>query len=136
MSKKTAFIPARFQYNKEKNIILDGSHNEDASIILRKNLDYYFPDKKRIWIYGTMSTKEYGKVVKNLFQNGDTVYLVKFSNPLSVPEEDIEKSLPENHKINIKNFNKTENILNFSQNNSLIIVTGSFYMIGDLFSGN
>ena len=133
---KTAFIPARFQYNKEKNIIIDGCHNEDASIILRKNLDFYFPDKNRVWIYGTMSTKEYGKVVNNLFQNGDTVYLVKFSNPMSVSEDDIAKTLPENHKINIKKFSKTANILNFSQNNNLIIITGSFYMIGDLFSGN
>lgn len=129
---KKAFIPARFQYDKTLNRIVDGSHNADAAFMLRKNLDFYFPDKKRVWIYGTLSTKEYEKVVNILFREGDTVYLVDFDNKLSVPSEEILSKIHKKNDIFIKIFSKTANTLNFSSNESLTIVTGSFYMIGEL----
>lgn len=128
------FLPARFQYIKEKNMILDGSHNADAAKILRENLDFYFPDVKRKWIYGTLSTKEYDKVVNTLFRAGDKVFLYKFNHDLSVSEDEICKKIIHLDEIKIENFSKTANTLNFSSKNYLIIVTGSFYMIGDLLS--
>ena len=131
---KNVFIPARFQYDEKNNRILDGAHNVDAAKILKKNLEFYFPNQKKIWIYGTISTKEYDKIVNILFENGDTVFLLNnFDNSLTVsPENIISKFNDKNIKFEI--FNKTANTLNFFQKDSLIIITGSFYMIGDLFS--
>ncbi|MGN0014368.1 MAG: bifunctional folylpolyglutamate synthase/dihydrofolate synthase [Candidatus Gastranaerophilaceae bacterium] len=131
---RKVFLPARFQYIKEKNMILDGSHNADAANVLRRNLDFYFPDIKRIWIYGTLSTKEYDKVVNTLFRAGDKVFLYKFNHNLSVSEDEICKKIIHSDEIKIEYFSKTANTLNFSPRNYLIIVTGSFYMIGDLLS--
>jgi len=129
---KKAFIPARFQYDKNLNRIVDGSHNADAALMLRKNLDFYFPDKKRIWIYGTLSTKEYEKVVNTLFREGDTVYLAEFDNKLAVPAEEILSKIHKKKEVFVKKYSKTANTLNFLSNESLIIITGSFYMIGEL----
>ena len=129
---KKAFIPARFQYDKKLNRIVDGSHNADAALMLRKNLDFYFPDKKRIWIYGTLSTKEYEKVVNTLFREGDTVYLAEFDNKLAVTSDEILSKIHKKNEIFVKKFSKTANTLNFSSKEALIIITGSFYMIGEL----
>lgn len=129
---KTAFIPARFQYDKKHNMIIDGSHNADAAIMLRKNLDFYFPNEHRIWIYGCLSTKEYDKVVNTLFRLGDEVFLNQFDNPISVSAEKIFEKINKNFKIKFKKFDKTENMLNYFSPKNLMIVTGSFYMINEL----
>lgn len=126
------FIPARFQFKREKNLIIDGSHNADAALLLRKNLDFYFPNRHRIWIYGCLSTKEYDKVVNILFQKGDDVLLHHFDNVLSVPEEKIYSKIKPCLNIRFNKLKKTANILKKSNSENLIIITGSFYMISDL----
>lgn len=130
----TAFIPARFQYDKKLNRIVDGSHNADAAVMLRKNLDFYFPNSLRTWIYGCLSTKEYDKVVNTLFREGDEVFLNQFDNPNSVSAEKIFEKINPEYKIKFQKFDKTANMLNFSCKKNLMIITGSFYMISELVS--
>lgn len=129
---KTVFIPARFQYYKKFNLIVDGSHNEDAALMLRRNLDFYFPKEHRVWIFGCLSTKEYEKVVNTLFRRGDEVFLNHFDNALSVPTQKIYDKINKNFEILYKEFSKTENIFNYFHKKNLTIVTGSFYMMSDL----
>ncbi|MCR5262099.1 MAG: bifunctional folylpolyglutamate synthase/dihydrofolate synthase [Candidatus Gastranaerophilales bacterium] len=128
---KNVFLPARFQYNKKYNLIIDGAHNYDAALNLLKNLDYYFPNQKRTWIYGAISTKEYDKITNMLFESGDTVILPDFEYPLAVPYAKIIEKIKKSD-IKFKNLRKTENILNFLSQTSLNIMTGSFYMAGNL----
>lgn len=131
---KNVFIPARFQYDEKNNRILDGAHNVDAAKILKKNLQFYFPNKNKIWVYGSLTTKEYEKIVNILFENGDSVFLLNnFDNSLALSPEYI-ISIFNKKNIKFEIFNKTANTLNFISKDSLIIITGSFYMIGDLFS--
>ncbi len=129
---KSVFIPARFQFKKGADLIVDGAHNADGALLLRKNLDFYFPNRHRKWIYGCLSTKEYDKVVKTLFRSGDEVFLYHFDNVLSVTEEEIYGKIPSYLNIRYKKFEKTANILKKSNSENLIIITGSFYMISDL----
>ena len=134
ISLETVFLPARFQYFREKNLILDGSHNVDAAKKLRENLDFYFPGIPRKWIYGTLSTKEYDKIVNILFQPDDQVFLCKFKNSLSVDVNKIKEKINHVDNIKIKNYSKTANTLKTFSKNRLMIITGSFYMIGELFN--
>ena len=129
---KTVFIPARFQYVKDYNLIIDGSHNADAATVLRKNLDFYFNGQKSCWFYGTLSTKEYEKVVNILFRSGDTVYPIKFKHQKSVNEDEILQKINNKNEISFKKYSKTENILNYFSKEQLNILTGSFYMIGNI----
>lgn len=126
---KTVFIPARFQYIKEYNLIVDGSHNADAATILRKNIDFYFKGKNCCWFYGTLSTKEYDKVVNILFRRGDTVFPIKFDYKNSVSESEIIEKIKERNQIFLKKYNKTANTLNYFSKERFNILTGSFYMI-------
>lgn len=129
---KTVFWPARMQFLKEKNILIDGAHNIDGAKHLLKSLEYYFPDKKRVWIYGSLNTKEYPKIASLLFKSGDEVLFYEFSNKNSVRFEDIKKYIK--NEIKVKNISKAENILNYYNKDCLTIISGSFYMIGEIFN--
>lgn len=131
MALKTCKWPARMQYIKEKNILIDGAHNADGANRLIESLDYYFPDKKRIWIYGSLNTKEYEKVVKTLFRENDDVYFYEFSNKNAISAKEI-KSFVNNTVTSVK-LAQAENMLNYFDENCLTIVSGSLYMIGEIF---
>ncbi|MBO7333597.1 MAG: bifunctional folylpolyglutamate synthase/dihydrofolate synthase, partial [Lachnospiraceae bacterium] len=58
--------PGRFEViSKSPLTVIDGAHNEPASIRLRESIQKYFPDKKLIYIIGVLKDKEYDKVIEN-----------------------------------------------------------------------
>ena len=50
---------------KKPLFIADGAHNEDASRRLAESLQFYFAEKKMIFILGMLKDKEYEKVINN-----------------------------------------------------------------------
>ena len=129
---KTVKWPARMQFLREKNILIDGAHNIDAAKRLVESLNYYFPQKKRAWIYGSLNTKEYEKITSTLFSEVDEVHIYEFKNKNSIKLEDIKVN--KKIKINKINIAKAENMLNNYDPNCLKIISGSFYMIGEIFN--
>lgn len=123
--------PARMQYIREKNIIIDGAHNIDGAKQLLASIDYYFPNFERTWIYGSLNTKEYPKIASTLFKEGDEVYFCEFNNKNSIKFEDINKYCK--NKIKKMNIVESENILDNYYQNRIKIVVGSFYLIGEIF---
>lgn len=121
----------RFQF-LNNHVILDGAHNLDAAIKLRKSLDFYFKNKKIQFIYGSLNTKEYEKIVKVLFNKKDDVFLYDFNCQNAVKTSDLEKII--NKPIKILNKSEVLNIVhNETKNKKLTIVCGSFYMLGEIF---
>lgn len=116
--------PCRFEYFKDKNLIIDASHNPNGILALRNNLDYYFPNEKRRFIFGCLKNKDYSKMMNILFREGDEIYLNEFDYPNACPfnilsEKCPQKALPYSDKVKL-----TPDKLN--------IICGSFYMIGKL----
>ena len=116
--------PCRFEYFKDKNLILDASHNPNGILALRNNLDYYFPNEKRRFVFGCLKNKDYSKMMDILFREGDEIYLNEFDYPNACPfnilsEKCPQKALPYTDKVKL-----TPDKLN--------IICGSFYMIGKL----
>lgn len=121
----------RFQF-LNNHVILDGAHNLDAAIKLRKSLDFYFKNKKIQFIYGSLNTKEYEKIVKVLFNKKDDVFLYDFNCQNAVKTSDLEKII--NKPIKILNKSEVLNIVhNATKDKKLTIVCGSFYMLGEIF---
>ena len=58
--------PCRFEYIKEKNLIIDASHNPNGIQALRENLDYFFPEEDRRFVFGCLKNKDYEKMIKIL----------------------------------------------------------------------
>ena len=116
--------PCRFEYFKDKNLIIDASHNPNGILALRNNLDYYFPNEKRRFVFGCLKNKDYSKMMNILFREGDEIYLNEFDYPNACPfnilsEKCPQKALPYTDKVKL-----TPDKLN--------IICGSFYMIGKL----
>lgn len=73
--------PARFQIISRKPLmIIDGAHNEDASIRLRETIDVFYPDLKKLYIIGMFRDKEVEKVLKNIVVDGEMVFTVATPN--------------------------------------------------------
>lgn len=117
---------SRFQFIKDKNLIIDGAHNEGAAKVLRESLDFYFPAQKRTFIYGSMNTKEYQKVAEVLFRPEDTVYFYKFKDKRAISFEDFKVCCP-----NAKEIKYIENPKQ-TQNDRITIACGSFYVTGEV----
>ena len=118
----------RMQYIPRYNLLFDGTHNPDGARVLRESLDYYFPNKKRTWIYGSLTTKDYATVMNTLFQPEDEVFFYNFEYPNSVKFEELCKIREKACQINLKELE----YLVGENNDAVVIVSGSFYMIGQI----
>lgn len=124
---KTAKWSARLEYLKDKNILIDGAHNPDSAKELKKSLDYYFKDKKKIFIYGTINTKDYKTIANILFNPNDEIYYYEFDYPHAINYAQYKKDLPQ---LNIKKIDNIEETIN---KKDLKIITGSLYMVGEIY---
>ncbi len=119
--------PCRFQYIKEKNLIVDGGHNPNCITALRNNLDRYYPHTKKQYIFGCLNTKDYEKMI-NLITSDKTmeqIYFYTFKNNNSCDFETLSKIYPQGKKL------KTIDDIEFN-NSILTVICGSFYMINEL----
>ena len=116
--------PCRFEFIKEKNLIIDACHNPNGVQALRNNLDYYFPNEKRRFIFGALKRKDYKKMMEILFKNDDEVYLNEFHYPESCTYDELISTCP----ISAKKYTKNTQF----NNNKLNIICGSFYMLSEI----
>ena len=119
----------RFQYIKEKNLLIDGSHNPNGIKALAENLDIYFPDMKRRFIFGCLKTKDFRKMVDILFNfdryedNPPEIYFYQFDNEHACSAETLQDTcIYFSKKLN------TIDEIEFSDD-VLTVVCGSFYML-------
>lgn len=117
--------PCRFQYIKDKNLIIDGAHNPNGIISLLKSLEQYYPNEKRRFIFGCLANKDYEKMIHSLFSDKDEVYFYHFSHQNSATFEDLQKIYPKAAEL------KTPEQIIFNDE-KLNIICGSFYMISEL----
>lgn len=143
---KNVHWPGRMQYIKEKNLILDGAHNPSGAILLKKSLDCYFPDKKRIWLYSSLNTKDFKSIIEHLFSYNDIIICTKPSNTKSAVEpevlaETIKKHCPDQKVYVVDNVEKgilmSEQFMKINNqvdNEFITIVAGSLYTVGQVLS--
>ena len=116
--------PFRFEYFSDRNLIVDACHNPNGVSALRENLDYYYPNQERRFVFGCLKTKDYEKMMKILFRDGDEVYLNEFDYPNVCTFEELSTKCPVQAKQYSEEIKLTPDKLN--------IICGSFYMIGTL----
>jgi len=123
--------PGRLQITKEKpTIILDGAHNVDGIRTLVNFLKKQFPDRKRLLIFGVMKDKEYEKMLEELLPSVDEVIFTSSTNERALLPESMEKFAP---KAVIANdaARALKKVKSMSEENDVIIITGSLYLIGE-----
>ena len=125
---KNVHHPARFQIIEDKNLIIDGAHNPNGIISLRESLDFYYPNKKRRYIFGCLRNKDYKKMMALLFDKNDEIYFYHFNNPNSCTADELQ-AVCEYKAKELKSFND----LDFNSD-TMTIICGSFYMLNELVS--
>ena len=117
----------RFEYLKEKNIILDGCHNPDGAKLLKESLDFYFPyPRKRIFVYTSLKNKDYKSVQENLFTKEDLIYHLDVHSDRFIAQNDVKNAI---ESINIEDL---KTIINKKEKEDLLIICGSLYAIGNI----
>ena len=115
--------PCRFEYFSEKNLIIDASHNPNGIKALKENLDYYYPNQKRRFVFGCLQNKDYEKMMSILFEDGDEIYLNEFDYPNACTYEELQSKCP----IKVQKYEGQA-----LGKDKLNIICGSFYMISEL----
>lgn len=118
--------PCRFQYIKEKNLIIDGAHNPNGIDALVKSLNYYYPNIKRRIIFGCLSNKDYGKMLSTLILPDDEVYFYHFNHQNSATYAQLQAVC----SIKAKELNSDTEI--DWHDGKINVICGSFYMISEL----
>ena len=121
---KKVHHPCRFEYREDKNLIIDACHNPNGIQALRDNLDFYYPNQKRRFIFGALKRKDYTKMMEILFREGDEIYLNEFNYPDACTYEELKKACP------VEAYKYEE--INVLTPDKLNVICGSFYMISDL----
>ena len=117
----------RLEYNKEKNILIDGAHNPSGIITLRNFLDKNFKDKKIAFIFGCLKTKDYRKMLDILLRKNDDFYYCEFNHKASIKFDELDSK----YKIRAKKCD-TKNLPKIGDN-ILKVYCGSLYMLGEIF---
>lgn len=110
--------PFRFEYIKEKNIIIDVAHNPNGIDALIKNLEYYFPTQEKRIIFGCLKNKDYKNMINKLINY--EIYYYHFNNPNSATIEELQAIHP------------AKEFTHKFCDNKLTVICGSFYMLKEL----
>jgi dihydrofolate synthase / folylpolyglutamate synthase len=112
----------------EKNVLIDGAHNEDgveALVEYLKGLEY----DKLILVFGACDNKNYIEFLKMIPY--DKLILTKADLARAVDPEVVKKKIGE-AEIVIDSLDALNKAKKLAGENDLILVTGSLYLLGDL----
>jgi len=127
--------PCRFQYIKDKNLIIDGAHNPNGINALMQNLDIYYPGIQRRFIFGCLKNKDYQQMVNTICTystmnyNDNTapeIYFFHFKHSNACETDILQEICPISSNILTK-----DTVIDFNDG-KLNIICGSLYMISEL----
>ncbi len=125
-------LPGRLDYRPgHPALLLDAAHNEASAKVLRKAVKDFFPGKKLILVLGMSVNKDIEGVRKILFPLADKVIAVKSSNYRSASPEEVLGNYEGRAFQTVKEGMKEA--WRLAGKNSLIVVTGSFYVLSDVY---
>ena len=117
--------PCRFERCRE-DLIIDACHNPNGAMALRESLDFYYPNKKRCFVFGCLKNKDYKTMMKTLFSRGDEIYFYHFNNQNSCSIEELQKTC----EFSSNKFKSLDEL----PKDCMKIICGSFYMLNEIVS--
>ncbi|MCX7994029.1 MAG: bifunctional folylpolyglutamate synthase/dihydrofolate synthase [Fimbriimonadales bacterium] len=138
-----ARLPGRLQVVAESpRMVLDGAHNPDAAAVLAKALPRLFKYRRLILVFGMLTPHEPLDTLKHLLPLTDVAIFTGLSNPRAHTAETLQRSAQqwlETHPrrtplvlFTAANPHQAfEQALALADVDDLILVTGSFYLVGE-----
>jgi len=135
-------FPGRVDLQKinHKYFIFDGAHNPQKMTALIKSLKTFFPDQKFTFLLAFKQRKDFAKMVKMIIPFADQIILTKFkvvsdyTVQFSQSQSSLSKLFSDLNFHNYKNISNQSEALNFVlKSNNPIVVTGSLYLLSDIY---
>lgn len=133
--KKTVW-PARFQIIDKKPLFLvDGAHNAAAAKELRKSIQFYFTNRRIVYIIGVFRDKEYVQVVENTCDLAEHIITVaKKGNSRALPGLELAQEVAKvNSMVTVADSveEAVELAYLLSDKDTVIVAFGSLAYLGD-----
>ena len=112
-------------------VIIDGAHNPHGAAALRASLDKNFPTGKRIWIFGALADKNFGKMIEILFRADDFVIVTPPYSERAATVKTLCDVLTSRRieNLGVKNLPDAVRVLK-NMKAEVKIISGSLYLIG------
>ncbi len=120
---------------KKPTVVIDGAHNIDGIRALRKNVEKYFKYKKLYLLLGILADKQVKEMVKEITPIAEKVYALTPNSDRAELCEDLKKEILEynSNTVALENYEEAfELTLKEAEEDDLILISGSLYMIGDM----
>ena len=129
---KNARWAGRFEIFNYKNriVVIDGAHNPAGARALRLSLDKNFPNQRRVFLIGILRDKNFSEMLEILLRKSDSVVATMPDSPRAASAEEIANAASRfANRVEIGNLNRA---LEISNENSIIVIAGSLYLIGKI----
>lgn len=114
------------------DVILDGAHNPAGADALRKALDKYYPEGKRIFVLGMMGDKDMTGVISRLIRPMDIVYTVKADDGARAAAAEELAGLVGVQALAMSSLaDAYEAAVSRADSDSVVCICGSLYLVGN-----
>ena len=114
------------------DLILDGAHNPDGALALRKALDKYYPGKKVHFVFGMMGDKDMSGVIKTLIKADDVVLTVRADGGVRAAEADALANLVGANAVAESDLQTAyHKAMSLAGEEGVVCVCGSLYLVGE-----
>jgi len=114
-----------------KEILLEGAHNLDAIMHLKKSLQNFYKNKKIILVMGVLKDKECDKMFLEISGEPDEIILTSPNSARAKDPREITIYDADKTEIIANNKDAITKALRDCDGESIVCVTGSLYLIGD-----
>lgn len=92
--------PGRFETLKDSpvQIVIDGAHNEEAAVQLRKAILDYYPDYTRFFVMGVFADKDYPKIIELTNDLASEIITINPHNPRALDSKKLKQAIDERKK--------------------------------------
>ncbi len=133
---KKATLPARMEVVCEKPlVILDGGHNEDCIIALKKAVETYLPEKKIVFLMAFMKDKDYASSLAHIAPLCDRIVFTNIDKQRGESTEALSAAVKE-YCSDVSSCDDAliafEKTLGSIGEDSVLFVAGSFYLSSEI----
>lgn len=121
--------------NRNPLVVIDGAHNIQGITTLKENVIKYFNYKNIILLIGILADKQVEDMINIIAPMSKQIIALTPHSERAELGAELKKEI-EKVNVNVESYDSYEDgfkkALNISENNDLILVTGSLYMIGEM----
>ena len=121
--------------NRNPLIVIDGAHNIDGIKSLTQNIKKYFKYNKMYLLLGILADKQVGEMIHEIAPMAEKIFTLAPNNDRAESSENLKNEI-ELINPNVEAFDDYETAIKKAMNEAdeedLILVSGSLYMIGDM----